>query len=105
MLAGAGAGSRLTGTPPIVTVSAGLIVNVPAVVLLIVTVYVATLPTTETGVTAPTVPGADGLKLTVGVPNDTGEAPAGDPVTVMVKVCAWPTSLVALGAMAMLAST
>src|SRR5438132_13918060 len=55
-------------------------------------------------VTRPTVAGA-GLKLTVGVANETGVAPLGMAVTVMVNVCGWPTSLTSFGAMAMLAST
>ena len=53
------------------------------------------MPTRVTNVTGPTEAGA-GLTATVGVAIDTGVAPAGKAVTVMVNVWASPTSFVSV---------
>src|SRR5438270_458713 len=83
-----------------VTVSRAWTLNVPALVLLMVSVQVSVqLPSPllvgpASGVTAPTVPGVLLLgKVTVGVAKVGAPVPAGKAVTVIVKVSALPTAL------------
>src|SRR5206468_4259606 len=85
-----------------------LAVKVPTVLLLMVSVQVRVLASTTVGVPHVLVLARSGVGLTLGVivPKVGGVAtPSGMAITVMVKVCGWPTSLVALGAMLIEAST
>src|SRR6266851_7067096 len=81
--------SRVTVTPPMVTWAEALAVKLPAVLLLMVSVQVATLSRTLGAAQVVLwLPGA-GLTLGVMVPKLTGLAPSGMAVTVMVKTCWW----------------
>src|SRR5258706_15534625 len=91
--------------PPIEIFVEACAVKVPGVVLLIVRVQVATLPTTD-GVAQVSlwVPSA-GVTPGVMELNTTGEAPFGIAVAVIVKMCWLPTSFTLLsGVMVMFAS-
>src|SRR5438046_1586943 len=111
MLAVAGSGSRVSETPPTVSVTDALPVTLPALGDVNVTVHVPLL-----------VPGFvqvlvliwlaapfESVKVTVGfVPFGALTNPLPLPFdcfTVTVNVCGWPTSFVAVGEIAMLAST
>src|SRR5262245_34938552 len=103
----AGLVSRVTLTPPTVTTAVTLAVKVPATLLLIVNVQVATLPLIVGEPQVVLVP-RFGAGLIVGViaPNTTARPAGLWAVTVIRKVCAWPTALVADGGvMPTLAST
>src|SRR5687767_2127967 len=78
---------RTMAVPPMVIVAVALAVKTPGTALLIVSVQLATLPTTsgEAQVCVCT-PGAGATDTVIG-PNATGVAPDGIPVTVTVKSC------------------
>ena len=99
---------RLSEAPPMVTAPDALAVYVPAVLLLMVSVQVSTLPLTvgepqlEVLVVRPLVGETEALMA----PKLTGVALPGSAVNVTVKTCWCPTSLSAFcGVMVMKAST
>jgi len=97
---------RPTVTPPIVTWALALAVKTPAALLLIVSVQVAVFPLTVGLLQVELCEPGCGLTLVVIAPKLTGLAPDGIAVTVIVNVCAFPTSFTAVpGVIEMLAST
>jgi len=87
-----------------VTTAVALAVNTPAVVLLMVRVHVSVFPTGAAQMTAPRVEGV-GVTLAVTLVNVGVPVESGSAFTVMVKVCAWFSSLVAVAVMPTFAST
>ena len=103
------AGPLLPLVPSVVTVVAkplttrwavAVAVKTPAVGLLMVTVQVATLPLIVGALQVLDV--ESGAGLTAGTIEVNSVVCPGSDVTVTVKVCGWPTSLTASGAIAML---
>jgi len=92
--------ARVINTPPTVKVALAFAVIVPAVVLLTTTVQVAVVPEKLTVLPVQLSVTDDGVKpvnVTVTLAVVAAVAAPGACVTVTVKVCALPTSLVALG--------
>jgi len=79
---------RLTVTPPMETCALELTVNVPALLLLMVTVQVAVLPFTVGDAHVVLCEVGAGSTLTAIAEKLTGVAPAGIAFTVTVNVCA-----------------
>ena len=102
----AGLVSRVTVTPPMLQTAVAFNVNVPALVLLIVTVHVRVFPAPARSRTRRRYELGVGEIAGVIEVSDTGVAPAGDAVVLIVNTCCDPTSFVAVnGVIEILAST